>query len=84
MVDCQNGTEVLQEFLQFSHLSHTDSLTGLSNRVILEYRFSDAIAGARRYGHFVGILYLDIDGFKEVNDKMGHHAGDSVLREVAL
>jgi diguanylate cyclase (GGDEF)-like protein len=61
-----------------------DSLTGLANRVLLDDRFSIAIAAARRYGHRIGILYLDLDGFKEVNDGMGHEAGDSVLKEVAL
>jgi len=70
--------------LQLHRLAHMDSLTGLANRVLLNDRFSVAIAAARRYGHRVGILYLDLDGFKEVNDKMGHEAGDSVLKEVAL
>ncbi len=70
--------------LQLSHLSHTDSLTGLPNRIMFDDRFSVAIAGARRYDHCVGVLYLDIDKFKEVNDKMGHQAGDFVLRKVAL
>ncbi len=69
---------------QLFRLSHTDSLTGLANRVIFEDRFSAAIAAARRYGRCVGVLYLDIDKLKEVNDKMGHQAGDSVLREVAM
>ena len=70
--------------LRLHRLAHMDSLTGLANRVLLEDRFSVAIAAARRYGHRVGILYLDLDGFKEVNDDMGHEAGDSVLKEVAL
>jgi diguanylate cyclase (GGDEF)-like protein len=69
---------------QLYHLSHTDGLTGLTNRVIFEDRFSAAIAGARRYGCSAGVLYLDIDELKEVNDKIGRQAGDSVLREVAL
>lgn len=70
--------------LELSHLSRTDSLTGLPNRIMLDDRFSVAIAGARRYDHCVGVLYLDIDKFKEVNDKMGHQAGDFVLKKLAL
>ena len=70
--------------LRLHRLAHMDSLTGLANRVLLEDRFSIAIAAARRYGHRLGILYLDLDGLKQVNDKMGHEAGDSVLKEVAL
>ena len=70
--------------LRLHRLALMDSLTGLANRVLLEDRFYVAIAAARRYGHRVGILYLDLDGFKEVNDEMGHEAGDSVLKEVAL
>lgn len=70
--------------LRLHRLAHRDRLTDLANRVLLEDRFSVAIAAARRYGHRVGILYLDLDGFKEVNDEMGHEAGDSVLKEVAL
>jgi len=69
---------------QFYHLSQTDGLTGLTNRVIFGDRFSAAIAGARRYGCSAGVLYLDIDELKDVNSKMGRQAGDSVLREVAL
>lgn len=70
--------------LRLGHLAHRDSLTGLANRVLLEDRFSVAIATARRYGHRLGILYFDLDGFKTVNDELGHAAGDSVLKEVAL
>ena len=70
--------------LRLDHLAHWDSLTGLGNRVLLEDRFSVAIAAARRYNHLLGILYLDLDGFKAVNDELGHDTGDSVLKEVAL
>lgn len=70
--------------LRLDRLAHRDSLTGLANRVLLEDRFSIAIAAARRYGHRLGILYFDLDGFKAVNDELGHDAGDSVLKEVAL
>ncbi len=70
--------------LQLHRLVHMDSLTGLANRILFDDRFSVAIAAARRYGHRVGILYLDLDEFKAVNDELGHEVGNSVLKEVAL
>ena len=70
--------------LRLHRLAHIDSLTGLANRVLLDDRISVAIAAAHRYSHRLGILYLDLDGFKQVNDELGHDAGDSVLKEVAL
>lgn len=70
--------------LQLHRLAHRDSLTGLANRVLFDDRISVAIATAHRYGHRLAILYLDLDGFKNVNDELGHDAGDSVLKEVAL
>lgn len=69
---------------QLFSLSHTDSLTGLTNRVIFEDRCSIAIAGARRYGSCVGVLYFDIDVLNEVNVKFGYQSGDIVLKESAL
>jgi diguanylate cyclase (GGDEF)-like protein len=70
--------------LRLHRLAHRDSLTGLANRTLLDDRISVAIAAAHRYGHHLGILYLDLDGFKNMNDELGHDAGDSVLKEVAL
>jgi diguanylate cyclase (GGDEF)-like protein len=70
--------------LELHRLAYKDSLTGLPNRLLLEDRFSVAIADARRYGHHVGVLYLDLDGFKRINDEMGHDQGDTVLKEMAL
>ena len=70
--------------LRLHRLAHMDSLTGLANRVLFDDRISVAIAAAHRYAHRLGILYLDLDGFKNVNDELGHDAGDSVLKEVAL
>jgi len=69
--------------LLLNRMAYTDSLTGLPNRIRLDDRFAMAIASAQRYDHRLGILYLDLDGFKAVNDEMGHEAGDAVLKEVA-
>jgi len=60
-----------------------DALTGLPNRTLLNDRLTSAIAGAQRQNVALSVLLLDLDGFKEVNDTSGHHAGDLVLVEVA-
>lgn len=60
-----------------------DALTGLGNRTMLTDRLEHAIASAQRNEHLVAVLMLDIDGFKRINDRMGHAAGDRLLQEVA-
>lgn len=60
-----------------------DPLTGLPNRTLLQDRIEQAIAAAQRDAGAVGLLYLDLDGFKEVNDRWGHAAGDHVLMHIA-
>lgn len=60
-----------------------DSLTGLANRRLFYDRLQHAIRHARRYHTKVGVLFLDLDRFKEINDMHGHHVGDAVLTEVA-
>ena len=65
-------------------MAHYDSLTQLPNRVLLADRLSQAMAQAQRDNRLLAICYLDLDGFKPVNDKFGHDVGDQLLREVAL
>jgi len=58
-------------------------LTGLPNRILFEERLELALAGASRYGRKVGVLFIDLDGFKAINDAHGHSCGDVVLKKVA-
>lgn len=68
---------------QLRNLTEKDSLTGLANRHIFETELEYAIARAKRYGEGLALLLLDLDNFKNVNDTLGHAAGDNLLIEVA-
>jgi|CZKL01.1.fsa_nt_gi diguanylate cyclase (GGDEF)-like protein len=65
------------------HLSQHDVLTGLPNRFLLNDRLSTSLKRSGRFESVLGLIMVDLDGFKEVNDTLGHHAGDMVLCEVA-
>jgi diguanylate cyclase (GGDEF)-like protein len=74
----------LQELLQHEqHLARTDPLTGLPNRRLFIDELRRATARMHRAGKPVAVTYIDLDGFKTFNDRMGHGAGDVVLRRVA-
>lgn len=64
-------------------LAKHDALTGLANRLLLRERFQEASAAALRTGNRIALHFIDLDGFKPVNDSYGHPAGDAVLQEVA-
>ena len=76
-------TERVHAAEQFRHLAHHDTLTGLPNRRLLGDRAEQALALARRSGHRVALLLLDLDDFKIINDTDGHSAGDAVLLAIA-
>jgi diguanylate cyclase (GGDEF)-like protein len=67
---------------RIEHLAHYDMVTGLPNRVLLADRLEQEVARARRVRHGFALLMFDLDGFKEVNDRWGHAAGDRVLAQV--
>ncbi len=68
---------------RLGYLAQYDQLTGLINRTLFQDRLNSAIARARREGGLVTVMFLDIDGFKDVNDRFGHSVGDELLRQVA-
>lgn len=68
---------------QLEHVAHFDALTGLPNRVLLADRLRHAMSQAQRRGQLLAVVYLDLDGFKAINDGHGHDAGDHVLVTLA-
>jgi diguanylate cyclase (GGDEF)-like protein len=68
---------------RMTYLAHYDALTGLPNRHMFDVKLTEMRNLARDCGHQLSLLFIDLDGFKNVNDTMGHEAGDELLRQVA-
>lgn len=75
--------ERAQHSERIEQLAFYDALTGLPNRVLFNDRVKQVMIAARRYGRSFAVMYLDLDDFKEINDRYGHPAGDLVLKAVA-
>lgn len=76
-------TEIKKHAQQLEHLTHYDMLTNLPNRALLADRLNQAMALAKRRKQMVAVAYLDLDGFKDINDSHGHDAGDRLLTALA-
>ncbi|HJV81601.1 sensor domain-containing diguanylate cyclase [Noviherbaspirillum sp.] len=68
---------------RLKHIGLTDTLTGVNNRRYVERRLVEEIGRSQRHGYPLSCMYIDIDHFKQINDSIGHQAGDEVLRDVA-
>lgn len=76
-------TEAKQHEQQLHHIAHYDALTNLPNRVLLADRLTQSMLQSQRRGHKLAVLFLDLDGFKAINDQFGHDAGDHLLAVLA-
>ena len=76
-------TAIKQHQSELEHIAHYDALTNLPNRVLLADRLQQAMAQAQRRGQQLAVVYLDLDGFKAINDRHGHEVGDQVLITLA-
>ena len=78
----QDVSSRIQAEERLQYLATRDALTGLPNRLLLQERLTQAIAQAKRSGKRVGVMFIDLDRFKNVNDTLGHRIGDELLKHV--
>ncbi len=76
-----SAQKITQERIQ--HMAHYDALTGLPNRALFYDRLRQSLSMAKRNNSGLALLYMDLDGFKKINDSLGHHAGDLLLMAVS-
>ena len=79
----QVAAELAQSNAALKQDANHDELTGLPNRKLFQERLKQSIEWAEKHEKFVGVMFLDLDGFKEVNDTLGHASGDILLQHVA-
>lgn len=80
---CRQMTDLEQAGHRLEHEATHDHLTGLANRALFQRRMAEGIAHAQEDGYLMGVMYLDLDDFKQVNDTHGHGVGDALLQEIA-
>ncbi|HEY8219841.1 MAG TPA: PAS domain S-box protein [Methylobacter sp.] len=80
---CSDISPIKAHEAELSRIAHYDMLTGIPNRVLLADRLSQAMIRGQRSGTILAICYMDLDGFKQVNDQYGHDAGDKLLVDVS-
>jgi diguanylate cyclase (GGDEF)-like protein/PAS domain S-box-containing protein len=78
----QDVSSRIQAEERLQYLATRDALTGLPNRLLLQERLTQAIAQAKRTGKRIGVMFIDLDRFKNVNDTLGHRIGDELLKHV--
>ena len=76
-------TRLKEHQQQLEHIAHFDVLTGLPNRLLLAFRLQQAMAQSQRRRQALAVAYLDLDGFKAINDRHGHNVGDELLVQIA-
>ena len=81
LMDEISARKLIEEKLQ--HQAHHDDLTGLPNRILLIDRLEHALQRAQRHKSQVSVMFIDLNGFKQINDTYGHAAGDLILKTVA-
>jgi len=83
LVTVRDISRQIARHVTLDRIAHQDALTGLPNRLMMVDLQRIAMAQARRTGSLLAVCFVDLDGFKEINDKFGHEAGDEVLRQMA-
>ncbi len=76
-------SQIKRSEAQLEYLAHHDPLTGLPNRALFQSRLDHAIDVSRRHDSGLALLFMDLDGFKNINDSLGHPAGDELLQAIA-